>query len=242
MVHRCAAPQHTIIRGNFGHFFAFVVHPQDGFVDHFTNFGVIDFPFLANGFHLLFVALLDHRQHAFLGFRKHDFVSIHIRFPQRHVVQVNDHATVALGTHFRGRAGNACRTHILNAHQNVPVNHFQGGFQEQLFGERVTHLHIGPFGFGIFGKLLRSKRRTVDAIPAGAGTKNVHRISRPFGNGRGGFIMPNNTHRHGIDQWIGRIGIFKINFPRDGWHPQAVAVIGNAPHYAVKQIPVTGMG
>ena len=51
-------------------------------------------------------------------------------------------ATAAGG--FAGRAGQAGRTHILDAGHGVGPEQFEACFEKQLFSKRITHLHRWP--------------------------------------------------------------------------------------------------
>ena len=55
---------------------------------------------------------------------------------------------IALGSHFNRRAGQSGCAHILNGDHRAGLHQFETGFEQQLFGKRIAHLHRRAFFLG----------------------------------------------------------------------------------------------
>jgi hypothetical protein len=93
----------------------------------------------------IFLAGLEHHQHALLAFREHHLIGGHVRLPAGHPAQVQLDPGAALGRHLEGRAGQARRAHILDSHDRVGGHELQAGFDQELLGERVADLDRRAF-------------------------------------------------------------------------------------------------
>ena len=90
-----------------------------------------------------FAALFGHEQHALLRFGEHDLVGRHAGFALRHAVEIDLDADSAAAAHLAGGAGEAGGAHVLNADDGAGLHRFEAGFEQQLFQERIAHLHVG---------------------------------------------------------------------------------------------------
>ena len=141
----------------------------------------------------LFAALLGHQQHALLRFREHDLVRRHAGFALRHAVQFDLDARLAAAAHFASGARQPRRAHVLNAHDRAGLHGFETGFEQQLFHERIAHLHVGPFLFRFFGELGGGHRRAVNAVATGLRAHVNHGIADARGAWRKRFRPLRNT-------------------------------------------------
>ena len=64
--------------------------------------------------------------------------------------EVHVHAHAALGAHFGGRTGDACRAHVLHTDDSARRNGFQTGFEQQFFLKRVAYLNGGEVFMAVF--------------------------------------------------------------------------------------------
>ena len=77
-----------------------------------------------------------------------------------------------------GRTGETCRAHILDADEGIGGQNLQTRLEQELFHERVAHLHGRPFVRSPRIELRRRHRRAVDAVSASLGSHVVDRVSR----------------------------------------------------------------
>ncbi len=111
----------------------------------------------------------------------------------------------AAAAHLAGGAGEPGRAHVLNADDGARLHRFQAGFQQQLFHERIAHLHVGPLLLGLLGELGRRHGRAVDAVAPGLradvdhGIADARRLarrrSRPSGRRPGRTRSPADCRR-----------------------------------------------
>ena len=121
--------------GNVGHDLSTVFHHHPAAVGHDANLRPRQVPLVENPLYFLFAALVNDDQHALLRFAKHDFVGRHVRDPLRNLAQINLDAGAGAGGGFASGTGQTRRAHGAGGEQ------LQAGFQQQLFHERVPHLH-----------------------------------------------------------------------------------------------------
>ena len=84
---------------------------------------------------------------------EHDLVRRHAGFALRDAVQFDLDADFAAAAHFAGGAGEAGGAHVLNADDGAGLHGFEAGFEQQLFHERIAHLHVGALLLGFLGEL-----------------------------------------------------------------------------------------
>ena len=98
-------------------------------------------PLVKNAFDFVLAARLDDDEHALLRFAEHDFVGRHVGARCGTLVQFDLDAGAGARGGLAGRTGQARRAHVLNAGHGVGGQQFQARFANQLFHERIAHLH-----------------------------------------------------------------------------------------------------
>ena len=76
----------------------------------------------------MLAAFLRNQQHALLRFAQHDFVSV-MPVSRWGTRSSSISIPTAPATHLAGRAGKACRAHILNAHDGAGFHRFEASFE-----------------------------------------------------------------------------------------------------------------
>jgi hypothetical protein len=59
------------------------------------------------------------------------------------------------------------RAHVLNGDNGAGFHGFEAGFEQELFEERIAHLHVGALLFRFLGEFGAGHGRAVDAVAAG---------------------------------------------------------------------------
>ena len=89
---------------------------------------------------------------------------------------------------FTGRAGQTRGAHVLDAGDGAGGQQFQASFADQLFHERIAHLHGAPLLFGRFlRQILRGECRSGQAVPTGGRADVEDRVAHAFGARRARF-------------------------------------------------------
>ena len=178
---------------------------------------------------------MNHHEHALLGFAQQNLERLHVLLTEGHTVEVNVHAHLPSCTHFGGGAGDARGPHVLHAHHRRGLGQFQGGFKEQLFLERIAHLHrwqvVGAFLRDVLGR----ERRALDAVLAGCRPHDVHRVARARRRGGNDLVGFQNPNRHRVDEGVHLVALVEEHFAAHDGHPEAVAVIANALDHPFQQ-------
>ena len=127
----------------------------------------VQIPLVENTLHDRFIALFHHHKHALLRLTEEDFKRLHIRLSQWHFVQINVHAHSTGSRHFRGRASDARRAHVLHAAHRIGSGEFEGRLKQQLFLERIANLHGWQILCTLSGDVFRGERSALDAVLSG---------------------------------------------------------------------------
>ena len=136
-------------------------------VGHPADRDAVQVPFAKDLLDLFLAALLRDEQHPLLRFAEHDLVRRHARLAFRHEVQIDLVARAAAAGRLAGRTGQSRRAHVLDADdQPVLAHHFEAGFQQQLFHERIADLHRRPVLLRFLGQLARGERRARQPVPS----------------------------------------------------------------------------
>ena len=119
------------------------------------------------------VAGADDRHHPLLRLAHEDLLGPKARVPERHALEVDHHAAVAVAGELAGRAGQSRAAEVLDAVDHVRGEQLQAALDEDLLRERVADLHrrtlrralqIGGLVEGLRGQ----HRDAADAVAAGA--------------------------------------------------------------------------
>src|SRR5579875_124428 len=228
--------------GNFGNGLAVLLHAQFAIACDLADFDRVQPPFAKHAEDLVFSALIGHQQHALLRFRKHDLVRRHAGFALGNAVELDFDTHVAAAAHFAGGAGEAGRAHVLNAHDCAGLHGFEAGFQEQLFQERIAHLHIRPFLLRLLRELGRGHGCAVNAIAAGARAYVNHRVADA-----GGFRVENvffaaDAQGEHVHQGVAIVAFFEDALAAHRGDAETIAVVGDAGDHAVEDAAIARAG
>ena len=91
--------------------------------------------------------------------------------------EVDLDAAAAAAGGLAGRAGQARRAHVLDARDGVGGEQFEAGFEQELFLERIAHLHGGPVLLRFLGQIARGERRARQAVAARFRADVEHRVA-----------------------------------------------------------------
>ena len=126
--------------------------------------------------HFLLAAALGHQQHALLRFAEHHFVRRHAGLALRHAREFDLDAQAAARRHLARRAGEPRRAHVLNRDDRARLHRFEARLEQQLFHERIAHLHVGPLLLRFLGEFRGGqKRRAMNAVAPGFRAHVNHR-------------------------------------------------------------------
>ncbi len=119
----------------------FMTHNEPTGAGGLADNGEIQPPFAKDRLGLCFRAWAQHHQHALLALGEHHLIGGHSRFALGHMVEVQLDADAALARHLDRGGGEPRRAHILDGDDGVLLHQLQAGLEQQLFGERIAHLH-----------------------------------------------------------------------------------------------------
>ena len=176
----------------------------------------------------VFPAFFGHEQHALLGFGEQHLVRRHAGFALRDEVEIDIDADAAAAAHFAGGGGESGRAHVLNGDDGAGLHGFEAGFEQELFEERIAHLHVGPLLLRFLGEFGAGHGRAVDAVAAGFRSDVDDRIADAGGARVEDFVLFADAEREDVDQRIAGVAVFEDAFAADGGHAEAVAVMRDA--------------
>ncbi len=203
--------------------------------------GEIQLPLVEDGAGPALGAGAQHHQHALLAFRQHDLVGGHAGLAHRHGVQVQVDAEPAFRGHFERRGGEAGGPHVLDGDDRIGGHQLEAGFDQQLLGEGIAHLHGRPLLLGVVTELGRRHGGAVNAVAAGLRADVDDGIADPGGGRIEDAVRVGDTGGHGVDQDVAVIAGMEGALAADGGHADAVAVAADAGDDAGHQMPGLGM-
>ena len=203
--------------------------------------GEVQFPLAEDLLGFRLAARLEHHEHALLAFRQHHLVRRHALLAARHLVEVEFDARATLVRHFAGRGGEPGRTHVLDADDGVRRHEFEAGFEQQLFGERITDLDGGALFLGGIVELGRGHRGPVNAVAARLGSDIDNRIARTLRGRQEDLVGLGETHAHRVDEYVAVIGLVEVHFAGDRWYAHAIAIAANARNDSRHKVLRLGM-
>ena len=162
---------------NVGDNRASILHTQAAIGRDLPDPRCVKIPFLENPLDLLLAPALDDEQHPLLRLGQHDLVRRHAALALWNERDVDLDACAAARSHFRRRAGQPGRAHVLDPDQRVGAHHLQAGFEQELLHERIADLHGRPLFRRFLAELGGRHRRAVDAVAAGLGPDVVHGVA-----------------------------------------------------------------
>ena len=96
----------------------------------------------------------DDRHHALLALRHEDLLGRERGVAQQHLLEVDEHAAVAVGGELGGCARDASGAQVLDALHETQLEQLEAALDEHLLGERVAHLHRGALGGSAGGEAI----------------------------------------------------------------------------------------
>ena len=143
--------------------------------------------------------------------------------------------------HLGAGAGEPGRAHVLDADNGARLHGLEAGFEQELFRERVTHLHRGPALLRALFKGGRSHGGAMDAVASGLGADVEDGIARSLGAGAEDPVLSDEPDGHGVDERIARVLGSERDLAAQVWDAEAVAVPADARHHAFDESPAPGV-
>ncbi len=190
--------------------------------------GEIQLPLLEHGARLRLLGRLQHHEHALLAFAEHHLIGRHIGFADRHLVEIEHDAEIALGAHFDRRAGEPGRAHVLDGDHRAGRHQFEAGFEQALFGEGVADLDGRALLLDVVAEFGRSHGGAADAVAAGLGTEIDHRQADAFGLGVENLAGVGEAGGKGVDEDVSIVAFVELDFAAHGRHAEAIAIAADA--------------
>ena len=94
----------------------------------------------------------------------------------------------------------------------------------------IAYLYGRQFLCRFSGDIGGSKTRPADTVLTRRTSHEDHRIPLPLRRSADGLPVLEDTDTHSIHERIGMITVFKINFPANGRHPEAIPVVPDPMH------------
>ena len=222
---------------NVGDGRAAILHAQPAVGGDLANPDGVQIPLVEDPFDFRLAAALDDQQHALLRLREHDLVGRHAGLALRHERHVDLHADAAARSHLRGRAGEARRSHVLNADERVRLHHLETGLEQQLFHERIAHLHGRALLRRFIVELRRRHRRPVNAVAARLGADVIHRVPDARGDALDDVGRRSDAEAEHVDERVAGVARLEHDLAADGRDADAVPVAGDAGDDAFEHAP-----
>ncbi len=162
-------------------------------------------------------------------------------FAHRHAVEVEADAEAALVAHLDGRAGEACRTHVLNGNDRARRHQLEAGLHQAFLGERVADLHGGAFFLDGVVELGTRHRGAADAVAPGLGAEVDDRHADAGGRRIEDRVGIGEARGKGVDEAIAVVGGVKAHLAADRRHAEAIAVAADAGDHARDEVAGLGM-
>jgi hypothetical protein len=115
-------------------------------VGHLAQHGGLDIPLLDDLQEALELVGRDDGHHALLALRHEDLLRRHAGVAQQHLLELDEHAAVAVARQLGGGARDAGGTQVLDALDELLLEELEAALDEHLLGERVADLHRGALG------------------------------------------------------------------------------------------------
>ena len=193
-----------------------------------TNLSAGNVPVRTDFLELLHVLRGHHGAHALLGLGGEDLRGGHVLGAQRHVVEVDLHATVTGGSQLGRGAGQARTAQVLDADDDAGLVQVQAALDEDLFCKRVTDLHGWELALRTVLEGVRCQHgHAANAVQASARAEEHHLVARSRGKGQFEILHLQGTHAQGVNQRVSRIGLVENGFTTNVGQAQAVAVVRN---------------
>ena len=118
-----------------------------------------------------------------------------------HFVQLDFDAGARAGRRLARRTGQAGGAHVLDARHRAGGQQFQAGLADQLFHERIAHLHRPALDLGGFqGQVLGRKGGPGQTVPASRRAHIKDGVAHAAGAAAHDLVVAQDPQAKGIDQ------------------------------------------
>ena len=220
-------------RGHVDDFFATPLHGQSPGLGDLTDDNGLDVPLLADGHERIDVLGRDHRAHAFLRLAHQDFFRCQRGVAQRHSVEHDVHASVAVAGQFAGSTGDSSTAKILDAFYQASVQDLKGAFDQEFLHEWIADLNAGPLGGAtLIEGLRREHADSADAVATSPGAVENDLVSDPAGIREVDILVPHRADAQSVDQRVAQVRRVEDDLTADVGQAQAVAVATDPRHHS----------
>ena len=203
--------------------------------------GEVELPFTKHALGDRLGAGLQHHEHALLALRQHHLVGGHAGLARRHLVEVELDADAAFVGHLHRRRGEPGRAHVLDGDDGVLLHQLEAGFEQQLLGEGIAHLHRRTLLGRRLVELCRGHGGAVNAVAPGLGADIDHGKPNALRRRLEDALGVDEPHGHGVDQDVVVVARVEIGLAADGGHAHAIAVVADARHDTGDEVPGLGV-
>ena len=190
--------------------------------------------------HRLDLSRLHDAEHPLLGLGDHHLERLHVGLAQRHGVDVDVDADLALGRHLRGRGGEARRAQVLQRDDQAQLEQLERALEQLALLERVADLHGRPL-VAVLAELGRGEhRRAADPVAAGRGAEQHDHVARAGGGAADELLARREAERHRVDEAVLLVGGLEVDLAADRRHADRVAVVADPGHGTVEQVARAG--
>jgi hypothetical protein len=209
---------------------------KEAVVGDAADHGGLQIPLVEDSFDVRLASGLGDQQHALLRFRQQKIVRAHDLLAPWNAIQIDLDAESSPTRHLHRRAGEPRRSHVLDRHQAVAGHQLEARFEQQLLGERISHLYCRALLLGILIELGRCHARAVNAVAPRPGADIHHRVP----NSRGGCtkdpVGPHQAEREGVDENVLVVAAVEVHLAADRRDSDAVPVSADARHHSLEEL------
>ena len=112
----------------------------------------------------------------------------------------------------------------------------QAGLEQELLGEGVAHLHLGPAGVGVLAQLLAGEGGPVDAVAPGARAHRHQRVAVSVSLAPDELFALHDAQAHHVDDRIALVAAVEVGLAAEVGDAHAVAVVAGPAHDAVEEV------
>ena len=171
----------------------------------------------------------DDRHHPLLRLAHEDLLGPQAGVAQRHPVEVDHHAAVAVAGELAGRAGQAGAAEVLDAVDDAGGEQVQAALDQDLLGERVADLDGGALGgAALVEGLAREHRDAADAVAAGARAEEDDQVALAAGVRQVDLVVLHRPDAERVDQRVALVAGVEEHLAADVGQAEAVAVAADA--------------
>ena len=191
---------HQPLPGNRRDHLPVMPHPEDPVVGDPPDGGRRELPAGAHRLDLGHPGGLGHHQHPLLALAQQDLVRGHALFAGGHQAGIDLDPDAAARRHLRARAGEPCGPHVLDGDDEARGDELEARLEQELLGEGVAHLHLGPPRLALLRQLLGGEAGSVDAVAPGARADTEEHVAHALGRGPDQVLLAQQADAHRVHQ------------------------------------------